>query len=105
MPQVGQAIRIAHMEGLHTELPVDELGIETVTRCRKLWWTLYIMDRYFSSSLGVPMTTQDSDISTVLEPTNAASQGQSGLGIQVNLSRLLSYILTSKPHLATEARN
>lgn len=51
------------------------------------------------------MTTQDSDISTVLEPTNATSQGQSCLGIQVNLSRLLSYILTSKPYCATKAGN
>ncbi|KAK2609151.1 hypothetical protein QQS21_002233 [Conoideocrella luteorostrata] len=92
---VGQAIRIAHMEGLHTELPEDELGQETVARCRQLWWTLYIMDRHFSSSLGVPMSTQDSEIETPLDPPNTSSQQDSSLSMQVKLSRLLSFILTN----------
>ncbi|KAF4457430.1 hypothetical protein F53441_647 [Fusarium austroafricanum] len=37
---LGQAIRIAQLEGLHTQLPDNELGSETVTSCRDLWWTL-----------------------------------------------------------------
>lgn len=53
--EVAQAIRIAQLEGLHTQLPEEALGSDTVARCRKLWWTLYIMDRHFSCSLGVPM--------------------------------------------------
>ncbi|KIL87955.1 hypothetical protein FAVG1_08837 [Fusarium avenaceum] len=36
---LGQAIRIAQLEGLHTQLPDSELGSETVTSCRDLWWT------------------------------------------------------------------
>ncbi|KAE8355439.1 Zn(II)2Cys6 transcription factor [Aspergillus coremiiformis] len=92
---IGQAIRIAQMEGLHTELPEAELGAATVTRCRNLWWTLYIMDRHVSSSLGVPMTTQDSDITTVVDPPSACSQRDATLSLQVRLSHLLSFILTS----------
>ncbi|RMJ22234.1 putative transcription factor [Aspergillus sp. HF37] len=92
---VGQAIRIAQMDGLHTELPEDELGAVTVTRCRNLWWTLYVMDRHFSSSLGVPMTTQDSDITTLVDPPTACSQQDATLSLQVGLSHLLSFILTS----------
>ncbi|KAJ4309921.1 hypothetical protein N0V84_011245 [Fusarium piperis] len=92
---LGQAIRIAQLEGLHTQLPESELGPQTLTSCRDLWWTLYIMDRHFSSSLGIPMSVQDSDITTTVNPPNIGSQGDSARSLQVNLSHLLSVILTT----------
>ncbi|KAE8152978.1 Zn(II)2Cys6 transcription factor [Aspergillus avenaceus] len=92
---LGQAIRIAQLEGLHTELPEDELGIATVTRCRRLWWTLYIMDRHFSSSIGLPMSTPDSDITALIDPPSALGQRDATLSLQVKLSHLLSTILAS----------
>ncbi|KAJ5231508.1 uncharacterized protein N7469_006096 [Penicillium citrinum] len=92
---VGQAIRIAQLDGLHTELPEDELGIKTVTRCRNLWWTLYVMDRHISSSLGLPMTTQDSDITASLNPNRNGSRHDATLNLHVKLSYLFSTILTS----------
>ncbi|KAM5379070.1 hypothetical protein ACJA88_005630 [Fusarium oxysporum] len=79
---LGQAIRIAQLEGLHTQLPDNELGSETVTSCRDLWWTLYIMDRHFSSSLGLPMSVQDNDISTPVNPPNVGSQDDSARSLQ-----------------------
>ncbi|EEU45355.1 uncharacterized protein NECHADRAFT_41510 [Fusarium vanettenii 77-13-4] len=91
---LGQAIRIAQLEGLHTQLPESELDSQTLTSCRDLWWTLYIMDRHFSSSLGIPMSVQDSDITTTVNPPNIGSQGDSARSLQVNLSHLLSVILT-----------
>ena len=54
------------------------------------------MDRHFSSSLGLPMSVQDSDISTPVNPPNGGSQDDSARSLQVNLSHLLSVILTSK---------
>ncbi len=64
------------MEGMHTPLPENELGVETVTCCRDLWWTLYIMDRHFSASMGVPMSLQDSDITTPVNPPTQGSPGR-----------------------------
>ncbi|KAK1484272.1 hypothetical protein CCUS01_03984 [Colletotrichum cuscutae] len=96
---IAQAIRIAQLEGLHTQLPEDALGTQVVARCRNLWWTLYIMDRHFSCSVGVPMNTQDADITTVLDPPSICSQRDATLGLQVKLSRLLSSIITSQSHL------
>ncbi|RAQ42956.1 hypothetical protein AFGD_010840 [Aspergillus flavus] len=92
--QVGHAVRIAHMEGLHTQLPEQELGTATVTRCRNLWWSLYTMDRHVSSSLGLPMTTKDSDISTLI---NTPSMGFHDItfSLQVRLSQMLSFILST----------
>ena len=94
--QIGQAIRIALLDGLHTELPGNELGTQTVTRCRNLWWTLYVMDRHVSSSLGLPMTTQDSDITTELNPSRSRSRPDATLSLHVKLSYLFSTILTCK---------
>ncbi|QMW35971.1 hypothetical protein G4B84_011500 [Aspergillus flavus NRRL3357] len=69
---VRQAIQIAQFEGLHTHLPEEQLGAATVSRCRDLWWTLYILDRHFSYSVGLPMMTQDSDISTPIGPPSTS---------------------------------
>ncbi|KAI1453549.1 fungal-specific transcription factor domain-containing protein [Annulohypoxylon moriforme] len=98
---LGHAIRIALLEGLHTQLPEHELGVETIQSCRDLWWTLYLMDRHFSSSVGLPMSIQDSDITTPINPPNAISRGDSCRTLQVNLSHLLSVILTTvyKPNI------
>jgi hypothetical protein len=91
------------MEGLHTQLPEEELGVETVTRCRNLWWKLYIIDRHFSSSLGVPMTTPDNEMTTLFNNAAADAQRESTLSLQVRLSRMLSHILTSMfYHLLTQ---
>lgn len=78
------------------QLPEHELGVETVARCRRIWWTLYIMDRHFSSALGVPTTTQDGEITTVLDALGTDSQQDSILLLQVQLWRLLSSISASK---------
>ncbi|KAL3454224.1 hypothetical protein BJX65DRAFT_317914 [Aspergillus insuetus] len=92
---IGHAIRIAEMDGMHTQLPGDELGAETVARCRNLWWTLYVLDQHFSTSVGASMTPKDSDITTLLDPPATSSQSDATLGLLVRLSHLLSYILSS----------
>ncbi|RAL11793.1 Zn(II)2Cys6 transcription factor [Aspergillus homomorphus CBS 101889] len=90
---VGQAIRLAQLEGLHTQLPEQELGHATVARCRNLWWTLYILDRQISSSLGLPMTVQDFDITTLVEISGPTPQDPT-LSLQVRLSQMMSSILS-----------
>ncbi|KAM0508977.1 hypothetical protein ACHAPB_001861 [Verticillium nonalfalfae] len=92
---LGHAIRIAQLEGLHTPLPEKELGAQMVKRCRNLWWTLYIMDRQFSTSLGLPMSIQDGGITTHLSVPGENSQEDTAVVLQVKLSQLLSHILSS----------
>lgn len=53
------------------------------------------MDRHVSSSLGLPMTTQDSDISTPINTPNMTPQDII-FSLEVGLSRMLSYIINSK---------
>ncbi|KZL64578.1 Zn(II)2Cys6 transcription factor, partial [Colletotrichum tofieldiae] len=91
---ISQAIRIAQLEGLHTQLPEETLGIKAVACCN-LWWTLYMMDRHFSCSVGVPMNTHDTDITTLLDSPSICSQCDATLGLQVKLSHLLATIVTT----------
>lgn len=81
---------------MHTHLPEHELGSKMATHARDLWWTLYIMDRHFSSSVGLPMSVQDSDITTPVNPPGQGTAVDSARSLQVNLSHLMSVILTSK---------
>ena len=96
MYQLGQAIRIAQFEGLHTQLSETELGSDVVARCRNLWWTLYIIDRHFSYSVGLPMTTNDSEISTLIDSPSTCSIRDVVLTLQAKLAQSLSFILTCK---------
>lgn len=83
------------MEGLHTQLPEGDLGAATVARCRNLWWTLYTLDRQLSSALGLPMTTQDSDITTLVNVPDS-DPGDLTFSLQVRLTRMLSFIIDCK---------
>lgn len=87
------------MDGMHTQLPEDELGPEIVARSRHLWWTLYVLDRHVSSSVGASMTPQDSEITALLDPPNVCSQSDATLSLSVRLSHLLSYILSCEATL------
>ena len=80
---------------MHTQLPEHELGPKMAAYARDLWWTLYSMDRHFSSSVGLPMSVQDSDITTPVNPPGTGSAVDTARSLQVNLSHLMSVILTS----------
>lgn len=83
------------MEGLHTQLPEEQLGKDTVDQCRNLWWTLYILDRRFSSGLGIPVIVHDNDIATLPTPLTSATQEDATLCLQVKLWQIMSHILSS----------
>ncbi|KAJ5714029.1 uncharacterized protein N7483_011210 [Penicillium malachiteum] len=71
----GIALRIALGLGLHRTLPTDNLltPIEREHR-KRLWWTLYTLDRLCSSNLGFPVLASDSVIDVKL-PTNEGLDG------------------------------
>ncbi len=52
---------MALSHGLHKSLLGDNLTDKFSTRCRDLWWTVYILDRTFSSLMGVPASDRDED--------------------------------------------
>jgi hypothetical protein len=82
---------------MHTQLPEEVLGAATVARCRNLWWSLYTMDRHFSPSLGLPMTTKDSEITTLISSSSSNPDPKDlAFSLQVRITRMHSFIIGSK---------
>lgn len=79
---------------MHTQLPEEVLGAATVARCRNLWWSLYTMDRHFSPSLGLPMTTKDSEITTLIS-SSSSNPRDLAFSLQVRITRMRSFIISS----------
>ncbi|CAI6096117.1 unnamed protein product [Clonostachys chloroleuca] len=91
---IGSALRMAITFGLHRERPTRDWGPESTLRCQRAWWTVYILDRTFSSSMGVPIAIQDFDI-TAKMPSRDGSRSSTALHIHVKLSNLISEVVNS----------
>lgn len=94
--KIGQAVAVALEHGMHTEMRSDSLDEGYVARCRRLWWTIHILERYISSHLGVPMAVTDDFISTPYHTFPDDAQKTAALQIQVRLSQVLSLIQHSR---------
>lgn len=71
----GIALRMALGLGLHRSLPTDNLLSPVEREHRKrVWWTLYTLDRLCSSNLGYPVLVSDAVIDVEL-PTNNGLDG------------------------------
>jgi hypothetical protein len=94
--QIGQAMRIALAEGMHTDMPAAELGEAFVQRCRKIWWSIYILDRQMSSQMGVPQSIRDDEITCQLTHFPGSAQRTAALTMQIRLARIYADIARSK---------
>lgn len=94
--QIGQALRIALTYGLHRERPAESSQGPFAARCRDVWWTIYILDRNFSSSMGVPTSIQDQDITASLPSLGSSSRREAAMRYQVKLSRILAQVVDSE---------
>jgi proline utilization trans-activator len=83
------------IEGMHTDMPVENLGQPLVQRCRKIWWTVYILDRQMTSLMGLPQSIRDEDITCRLPDTLGSAQRVSALDMQIKLARIYAEIAKS----------
>lgn len=65
-------------------------------KCRRVWWTVYILDRQMSSLMGVPMAVPDNEITAPLPTFPGDVRRSMALEIQVKLCRVLAQILSSR---------
>lgn len=63
---IGQAMRVAISHGLHWDMQAQDVGEQKVHRCRRIWWTVYALDRRLSALSGTPILLRDEDITTPL---------------------------------------
>ncbi|CRK17349.1 hypothetical protein BN1708_012010 [Verticillium longisporum] len=73
-------------------MPPLELGDRYVERCRRAWWTVYILDREFTSLMGLPLTIQDDDVNYPLPKFDGQMQRMATLEMQVKLCRNIADI-------------
>ncbi|KAF1929423.1 uncharacterized protein M421DRAFT_61128 [Didymella exigua CBS 183.55] len=85
---IGQAMRIALIQGMHTDMPVMNLGEATVQRCRKIWWTIFVLDRRMTSLMGLPQSIRDEDVSCQLPNYSHLPQRAAALSMQIKLANV-----------------
>ena len=91
-------MRMAMAEGMHTQMPVEYLGEKMVQRCRKIWWTVYILDREMTSLMGLPQSLSDDHVNTLLPAFPGSVQRTATIGIHIKVSRIIAEINSSKHH-------
>ncbi|KAF5601770.1 transcriptional regulatory [Fusarium pseudocircinatum] len=92
---LGMGLRIALSQGLHRDIAGDSADDPEVRRYRNAWWTLYILDRKFSSLMGAPSSVQDSDISVPIPGDQTTPRRSSSLEMHIKLSRLKTKVLNT----------
>ncbi|KAL4948001.1 hypothetical protein BDW69DRAFT_102889 [Aspergillus filifer] len=89
---IGQAMRIALAQGMHTDMPVQHLGEALVQRCRKIWWTIYVLDRQMTSLMGLPQLIQDNQIHPQLPSFPGSPQKVVALSMQIRMCQIIAEI-------------
>jgi hypothetical protein len=80
---------------MHTNMESQHVPQPLVQRCRKIWWTVYVLDRQLSSLMGVPSSIRDEDVSAELPLYLESPYRATALEIQVKLSRAIAKISNS----------
>ncbi|KAL0256464.1 Transcriptional activator [Diplodia seriata] len=93
---IGLALRMAISLGLHQEIVDPEMDEGTREHQRRLWWSVYSMDRILCAKSGNPITILDEDIG-VLPPSRLPHEPEIGsatvLFHYTELSRILGKIM------------
>lgn len=89
-------MRIAMAQGMHTNMPIENLGEPLVQRCRKIWWTIFILDRQMTSLMGLPQSIRNDDITCQLPNYSGSTQRAAALNMQIKLARIYAEIARSK---------
>ncbi|KAJ5249197.1 hypothetical protein N7468_000648 [Penicillium chermesinum] len=89
---IGSAMRMAMAEGMHTQMPVEYLGEAMVQRCRKIWWTVYTLDREMTSLMGLPQSINDDHANTLLPSFIGSVQRTAAINMHIKLSRIIAEI-------------
>ncbi|KAF1931645.1 uncharacterized protein M421DRAFT_98754 [Didymella exigua CBS 183.55] len=94
---IGMALRMAISLGLHQEAAGTGLDETTLEHRRRVWWSIYSLDRIVSVKSGNPLTIQDEDIGISM-PSKLPSEPEYCPAVVLRhyteLSRILGEILS-----------
>lgn len=79
-------------QGMHTDMPTHLLGYATVERCRRAWWTVYMLDREMTSLVGLPQSIHDDDVNSALPRLSGSTLQGAALALRVRFCRAITKI-------------
>jgi proline utilization trans-activator len=88
-------MRIALAQGMHTDMPAEHLGDALVQRCRRIWWTIYILDRQMTSLMGLPQCIRDNQVHHQLPSYPESPQKEVALRLQIKMCQIMEEINSS----------
>ncbi|KAJ4270545.1 hypothetical protein NW762_002233 [Fusarium torreyae] len=89
---IGQALRISVTKVLNKQFP-EALRSPNFEYQRRLWWTVYCIDRKSAAMLGSPSVMRDDDVSIPSPVINQGDESQNAFAIHAILSSHLGKIL------------
>lgn len=79
-------------QGMHTDVPANQVGQEVAERYRKMWSTVYVLDCEMTSWQGLPQSVNSEDVCAPL-PTFPDDPGLArALSMRIKLSRVISRV-------------
>lgn len=94
--QIGKAMRIAVTKIMNVAVP-EAFQPTNVEYQRRLWWTVYCIDRKSAAMLGSILLMRDEDISVPFPKIREGDECQNAFAIHVTLSSHLGKILDGTP--------
>ncbi|OAG42695.1 hypothetical protein AYO21_02978 [Fonsecaea monophora] len=92
---IGWAVRLSLENGLHSDMKSQYISTSLVQRCRKLWWTVYILDQQMSALMGAPAAVAEESIAAPLPDFPKSPQRLAALDFQIRLNKLLARVLNT----------
>lgn len=87
---------------MNREIPEGVLSEGEREHRRRLWWTVYILDRKLSINMGSPLSgLQDEDIDVALPNFRSHAVSSEGLSLHVKVTRLTGLVMMGG-HLPTK---
>lgn len=89
-------MRIALSLGMNREPPSAYLLPLEQQRRRRLWWTLYIVDRKLSMIMGAPVSIRDEDIDIRLPQEDDCGFSNASLNLHAKLAALEGKVMIGR---------
>lgn len=89
-------MRIALAQDMHTDMPVEHLREALVQWCRKIWWTIYVLDRQMTSLMSLPQSVRHDQLQYQLPSFIEHPQRVVALDLQIKMCQIIEEISSSR---------
>lgn len=94
--QIGQAQRLALSIGLHREIPDGIVSPSEREHRRRLWWTVYILDRKLSVNMGCPLSVNDKDVDVALPKAVSNDLPSLSLNLHAKVAAVMGRVMDGR---------